>query len=108
MRYAVYAVGAFILSSAMSNLLSFVLQCTPTAKFWNHELSGHCVNQPKLITMASLFSFLTDFAIYIMPMPVIWRLQMDVKRKVGLTLVFGVGGLYLLLVLRWNLQLWIS
>lgn len=42
---------------------------------------------------------LTDIMIYIMPMPVIWRLQMTSKRKFELTLVFAVGGLYLHLIL---------
>lgn len=108
MRYAIYFVGFFVLSSAISNTLSFAFQCTPPAKFWNIELPGHCVNQPMLIMLASLFSFLTDFAIYIMPMPVIWRLQLTVRRKVELTLVFAVGGLYLPLTLRRNIQLRMS
>ncbi|MCJ1429776.1 hypothetical protein MMC29_007691, partial [Sticta canariensis] len=92
MRYAIYVVGFFVLSSSISNALSFTFQCTPLARSWNIEIPGHCVNQPLVIMLASMFSFLTDCAIYIMPMPVIWRLQLAIMRKVELTLVFAVGG----------------
>ena len=108
MRYAIYVVGFFVLSSSISNALSFTFSCTPLARSWNIEIPGHCVNQPLVIMLASLFSFFTDFAIYIMPMPVIWRLQLALRRKVELTLVFAVGGLYLPLALRRTLQLRIS
>lgn len=94
MRYAIYTVGAFVLANLLSNCLALGFQCTPVARFWNHELPGHCVNTPVLIRLASMFPMLTDFAIYIMPMPVIWRLQMTVRRKIELTLVFAIGGLY--------------
>lgn len=99
MRYTIYAVGAFVFSNALSNVISFAFQCTPAAQFWNPESPGHCVNRPVLMMLASLFPMLTDFVIYLMPMPVIWQLQMTVRRKLELTLVFAVGGLYLLLVL---------
>ena len=108
MRYAIYVVGFFVLSSSISNALSFAFQCRPLARSWNIEIPGHCGNEPLLIMIASMFSFLTDLAIYIMPMPVIWRLQLALRRKVELTLVFAVGGLYLSLALRRNIQLRIS
>ncbi|MCJ1422470.1 hypothetical protein MMC29_000350 [Sticta canariensis] len=92
MRYAIYIVGAFVLAIAVSNCLALAFQCTPPAKFWNHERPGHCVNQPVLITIASMFPMLTDFIIYIMPMPVIWRLKLTLRRKFELSFVFAIGG----------------
>ncbi|MCJ1463565.1 hypothetical protein MMC07_002173 [Pseudocyphellaria aurata] len=92
MRNAIYAVGAFVIGNAISNITSFALLCTPLARFWDPERPGHCTNRPLLFMFASLFPMLTDVAIYVMPMPVIWRLQMTLRRKFELTLVFAVGG----------------
>lgn len=100
MFYAIHAVGVVVIGNALSNVISFAFQCTPSARFWDPGLPGHCVNQPVLILVASMFPMLTDFAIYVMPMPVIWGLQMTVRRKLQLTLVFALGGLYILLFLR--------
>lgn len=45
MRYAIYAVGAIIFGSALSSILSFAVQCTLIARFWNPERPAHCLNQ---------------------------------------------------------------
>ncbi|KAJ5783755.1 uncharacterized protein N7518_009432 [Penicillium psychrosexuale] len=34
---------------------------------------------------------LTDFVIMLMPVPIIWKLKMSVKKKIGVTSVFMVG-----------------
>ncbi len=92
-RYAVYAMGVIILANAMENIFGFMFQCTPVKKFWSPMVPGHCINQSLFITLASAFYMMTDFAIYIMPVPVIWNLQMNQKRKLELSIVFLVGGL---------------
>ena len=56
-------------------------------------LPGHCIDQSLFITLASVFYMLTDFAIYLMPIPVIWRLQMTGRRRLEISIVFLIGGL---------------
>ena len=92
-RRATYIVGAIIVANAIENLFVFMFQCNPVSKGWDPEVRGHCINQGLFITLASLFYIVTDFAIYIMPMPVIWRLQMTRRRKIEISIVFLIGGL---------------
>ena len=92
-RCATYALGAVILANAIENVLGFTFQCTPIKKFWNPMLPGHCIDQSLFITLASVFYMLTDFAIYLMPIPVIWRLQMTGRRRLEISIVFLIGGL---------------
>ena len=92
-RYVIYAIGAIILANAIENIFGFLFQCIPVKKFWTPMLPGHCINQSLFITLASAFYMVTDFVIYIMPMPVIWHLQMTKRRKLELSIVFLVGGL---------------
>jgi len=48
-----------------------------------------------------VINILLDSSMVIMPMPVLWSLRMDVKRKLALSIVFGVGVLICVLsVLR--------
>ena len=52
---------------------------------------GHCVNEVIATTMYSLTLMLTDLLIYVMPMPIIWKLRMTTRRKIETILVFMVG-----------------
>ena len=92
-RWTIYALGAIILANAIESILGFMFQCIPIKKFWAPMLPGRCINQSLFITLASVFYMTTDFAIYIMPMPVIWHLQMTRRRKLELSVVFLLGGL---------------
>ena len=44
--------------------------------------------------MFSLTLMITDLIIYVMPMPIIWKLRMTTRRKIETILVFMVGLLY--------------
>ena len=44
--------------------------------------------------MYSLTLMLTDLLIYVMPMPIIWKLRMTTRRKIETILVFMVGLVY--------------
>ena len=92
-RYAVYVVGVIVIANAVETTFAFFFQCQPVEKFWKPKIQGHCVDQKLLITMTSLIYILTDFTIYTMPLPLIWHLQMSMKRRVELSIVFLVGGL---------------
>ena len=93
-RYATYAIGAVILANAIENVFGFTFQCIPVEKFWNPTLPGHCIDQSLFITLASVFYMLTDSIIYAMPIPVIWQLQMTGRRRLEISIVFLVGGLW--------------
>ncbi|KAI1114928.1 hypothetical protein F5Y14DRAFT_461024 [Nemania sp. NC0429] len=50
-----------------------------------------CLNSLDLLTVFTATDILTDFIIILMPVPMIWKLQMQTKRKVGITATFMVG-----------------
>ncbi|RDW83371.1 hypothetical protein BP5796_04862 [Coleophoma crateriformis] len=73
-------------------VLSSVLTCIPAAKFWDDTIPGYCQNKRPLWFVHAAFNVCTDFAIMILPMPVLWRLQMPKRQKVTLMCIFGLGG----------------
>jgi len=75
---------------------SSTFECTPISFFWNKAQPGHCIKNP-LTTLGltnGVLSFAGDLFILVMPLPVIWKLQMNQRQKIGLIMIFLVGLLY--------------
>ena len=58
------------------------------------EIPGHCINEVVATTMFSLTLLVTDLTIYVMPMPIIWKLKMTTRLKIETSLVLLIGLLY--------------
>ncbi|KAJ5173917.1 uncharacterized protein N7500_001848 [Penicillium coprophilum] len=50
-----------------------------------------CTDTLNMLTVFCGTDLLTDFVIMFMPVPIIWKLQMSIKKKIGVTSVFMVG-----------------
>lgn len=58
---------------------------------WTH---GPSVNDLNLMSTAvSALNFASDLYILSLPLPVIWKLHLPTKRRVGLVAIFGTGSL---------------
>ena len=93
-----FGVWLFTAAWAISAFVSNLLQCTPVSFFWNKEQPGHCIPNA-LITIGmtnGVLSFVGDLVILCMPLPMVWKLQIDRKRKIALTGMFLLGGLYVI------------
>lgn len=66
--------------------------CTPRAKIWNPLMQGgHCFSAYGTFQATGIFNAISDFAILILPMPSVWKLQLPLKRKFLMTAIFGTG-----------------
>ncbi|TGJ87157.1 hypothetical protein E0Z10_g1610 [Xylaria hypoxylon] len=74
-----------------SSFISFLLACIPRAKISNPTLPGVCIDPVRSIIVAGAINVISDLAILVTPIAVIWRLQIPFKRKIGAIAVFGVG-----------------
>lgn len=52
---------------------------------------GQCGNQKSLDLYLGIFNLLMDVTIVVLPMPVLWGLQMAVNKKLVLSGMFGLG-----------------
>ena len=91
---AIIVVTVFILADSLGLLIAECLYCVPAEHFWNPKIPGHCINRVLYTTLASCTLLVTDLVLYVMPLPVIWKLQMTTRRKLELTFIFMLGGLY--------------
>ena len=66
--------------------------CNPREKIWNLLMTtGHCFNANAAYQATGVFNVISDFAILIVPIYPIWKLQMPLKRKLMMIAVFATG-----------------
>ena len=94
-RIACYFVAGAIYYHVGASLISSGFECQPFAYQWDREIpGGSCPN--RLIHHRWVVSFpniIVDIAILILPVPMLWALQISRARKIALTAVFLIGGL---------------
>ncbi|MCJ1259014.1 hypothetical protein MMC24_006848, partial [Lignoscripta atroalba] len=92
---AYYAIHILIWTNVLYYTISTfveIFQCSPRKKLWDPKIPGHCINDNHGIQVYSgSLNVLSDFSILVLPLPLIWRLQMPFLRKLRVTAVFSVG-----------------
>ena len=89
-----YAVIALVLAFFIGVVVSDVLTCRPLAKYWDPLQPGTCESPLRSLIALSSTNVATDLTIVLLPMPMVWGLQMATRRKVELTITFALGFLY--------------
>ena len=94
-RYLSYTLMGITVAYCISFLVVFLTTCSPDiSQLWNPRPDGHCRN----LNVGQLGSVSTNLAIdcltLILPMPFLWNLQMRLRNKIVVTVVFSFGLLY--------------
>ena len=93
---------AFNAAYLTSNLILQVFSCTPVEKFFDPKIPGHCVSLIPPDIAWGCMNMLSDLAIAILPIPMIWKLKLPRRGKILLSLVFLSGLLaFAVAIARW-------
>ncbi|KAL8645954.1 MAG: hypothetical protein Q9226_007069, partial [Calogaya cf. arnoldii] len=89
--WAIWSVFWYNLLYALALVLTVTTQCVgkPTAI----AERGECLNQYAVLICASVINVLSDLMILIIPVTVIWGLQMAKSKKIRLSFLFAFGSL---------------
>ncbi|KAF2734334.1 hypothetical protein EJ04DRAFT_603287 [Polyplosphaeria fusca] len=87
-----YFILFLVLAICGWGVLGVVFLCQPIDKYWDLEVSGMCHDAEKHFWSSAIFGILLDFAIWVLPMPIIVSLTLKGRQKVGLFIVMGLGG----------------
>ena len=69
-----------------------IFACNPINKAWDPLITtGKCLNVPAINIAAGTFNALSDILILILPQRTIWKLQMSLNRKLGISAIFLTG-----------------
>lgn len=87
--YATMVLCGLFFVGFMAGLMT---QCSPIEYNWNPYIEGHCNLGRKdgfyLVGGCNLF---LDIVIVLLPMPVVWTLNISRLKKVGVSAMFGLG-----------------
>lgn len=93
-RYPVIATIGMIAISTTIIFFMTVFSCHPVTFFWNRDIrGGTCINVNKLAYANSAMSIIQDLLIVALPLPVLAKLNMGRKKKIGVGFMFAVGSL---------------
>ncbi|KAK7932422.1 hypothetical protein PG985_003134 [Apiospora marii] len=67
--------------------------CWPIAHYWDSSLPGRCLDQPKVFLTDTALAFVTDFIILVIPIPLTWKLNMPLRKKMKVAGMLGAGGI---------------
>jgi hypothetical protein len=75
-----------------------IFQCIPVEAQWNYTIkSAKCVSGPSFVAAAysiSVMTIVTDWLYALLPIPMIWSVQMSVQAKVTVAFILSLGILY--------------
>ena len=78
-------------------LSTVLLLCDSLFINWNVTApAAVCGSRLVAFVAVGTTNLLIDFAVIILPMPMLWSLQLPVAKKLGLTALFGIGLVYVL------------
>ncbi|KAF3170681.1 hypothetical protein TWF106_009813 [Orbilia oligospora] len=95
LRTAVLVTGFISIGNALGGFFAFLFQCTKV-NFWDSEfdLTLRCeVHTLKAILGTGIVNIITDALVWVIPMPLVWRLQLYTRERIIAFFTFGLGGI---------------
>ena len=83
-----------IFANNIAEIFLSVFQCTPVHKAWDTEVKGSCVPVHLAAVIPAAINVVTDVITVLIPVPIVWNLQMERNRKLQLVGIFLLSGLY--------------
>lgn len=90
-KYTIDGGIAFIICATTSLFFASVFACVPVARTWDEAVDGHCINPDSIDYLSGVVNAVVDLYIIILPVSLLWGLKMSVRRKLQLSIVFGLG-----------------
>lgn len=92
LRWGFYFLAIYVILVWVASMLMVSLQCQPFSSNWGYPVQ--CVYPPAASLAMNTLIATTDLFLIILPQPSIWRLKLGVGRRLGLSLIFTIGLLY--------------
>lgn len=94
LRRSIWFMMAIVIISAFASLLACIFQCSPIHKAWDTTglVEGTCINVNALFYANAGLDIVQDLIIYILPMKMLYQIQIPRRQKYALIIVFAIGG----------------
>lgn len=95
-RLTVKVIAVMMVIWWIGTVLADSLICIPIKHNWIPSVPAHCGNKKLLFIIPPIPWIITDAVILIMPLPMVWKLQLPTIQRVGIAGLFLLGGLCVL------------
>ncbi|KAL7619458.1 hypothetical protein AAE478_009997 [Parahypoxylon ruwenzoriense] len=85
------AVMALVAGWVIAQEFILIFSCTPIPNYWDRRYGGTCLDSNLLGWMNSVGNIVTDIIILLLPIPVVWRLNLKRGRKWAVLGIFALG-----------------
>ena len=90
-RLIFWFLGFLIVGWCVAKNFLAIFACVPVQKLWNPKLEGQCLPLYPIFLGTAASNIIIDGLILLAPMPMLWRLHLDVRRKLALIGAFAAG-----------------
>ncbi|KAK3067334.1 hypothetical protein LTR53_015868 [Teratosphaeriaceae sp. CCFEE 6253] len=98
LRRFLYGVMALLVVTTVIPIIALCIECRPLQGFWHREM-GHC-HSPNFriysIYVQAAYSVTTDLLCSLLPILIVWNLQLALHKKVGVCVMMCMGLMYVL------------
>jgi hypothetical protein len=72
-----------------------ILTCRPRDSTWNKSINnGSCLSLVASFMLTPPFNVASDLVILLLPITSVWKLRIPQRKKIGISMMFATGGLY--------------
>lgn len=68
-----------------------IFQCNPVARQWDHSIPGHCYSLYGTFLGVTVPNVFIDVLLLVLPLPMLWKLQISLRKKFALIANFMLG-----------------
>ena len=90
-RLALWISAFIVLGYWIATTILAFLGCIPFAYNWDKNVPGRCVNLVGFFRWNGICNLLIDFLILLLPLPMVWRLNVASRQKLELSGIFLLG-----------------
>ncbi|KAJ6021167.1 hypothetical protein N7540_006671 [Penicillium herquei] len=92
-RIACYSLMVVLVAFAFADIFVSAFICWPIHYLWAVDHDGRCINIWQFYRYGTLPNIFIDLFMLVLPMPIVWRLQVSRQVKIGLGATFLTGSI---------------
>ncbi|CAG8943273.1 unnamed protein product [Penicillium salamii] len=94
MRWAVFFVMFINIGLSLASFFGALIGCRPASLFWTNPTSSNCMSMEmsqRFYEVNGILNIVTDILIYLLPVPMLYGLQLNWRKKGAILGIFGLG-----------------
>jgi len=89
-RHITYGLLAVVVINNVFSFAAEMMSCVPLEKLWDPSVEGTCLPESFLWAIVGMH-IATDFLIFFLPLPIFFYVKMQIRMKITLLVLFGLG-----------------